>query len=119
MRAIKSKGNLTTEKRLVAVFREMKLCGWRRNYNLVGKPDFVFPKKRIAVFADGCFWHGHDCRNTSPKTNADYWRKKIARNKERDKKVSRLLRQKGWRVFRIFECDIKKSKIPKAFFRAF
>lgn len=112
MRAVKSRGNKSTEIKLIEFFKENKITGWRRNYKLNGKPDFVFPRKRVAVFADGCFWHGHDCRNLKPKQNFDYWRKKILRNKKRDREISSYLTGQRWNVFRIFECHIKKSKIP-------
>ncbi|WP_460913991.1 hypothetical protein [Spirosoma areae] len=68
--------------------------------------------KRIAIFADGCFWHGHDCRNTKPSANKAYWDKKIERNKNRDALVTERLKQRGWTVFRIWECDISKRNIP-------
>jgi len=98
MQKIKSKGNKSTEERLIIIFKNNNIKGWRRNYNLIGKPDFVFPIKKIVVFADGCFWHGHHCRNIVPKQNATYWNKKRQRNIERDKKVTHYLETKGWRV---------------------
>ena len=113
MRAVKSRGNRSTEMRLIQIFKERKITGWRRGYPLLGHPDFVFPKLRVAVFADGCFWHGHNCRNVTPRDNFDYWQKKIERNKKRDKTVTKTLAQKGWQVVRIWECDIKKQKIAK------
>lgn len=85
--------------------------GWRRNYKLYGKPDFVFPKLRIVVFTDGCFWHGHDCRNLTPKQNSDYWSKKIAKNKTRDNEVSAKLMEKGWNVLRLWECELKWTDV--------
>jgi DNA mismatch endonuclease (patch repair protein) len=109
MRAVRSSGNKSTELKLIDYFKKFHITGWRRNYKLFGKPDFVFPKKRLAIFVDGCFWHGHDCRNTKPADNADYWRSKIARNKKRDELVSSTLKEKGWRVIRIWECQIKKN----------
>lgn len=112
MRAVKSRGNKSTEIKLIEFFKENQITGWRRNYKLNGKPDFVFPKKRVVVFADGCFWHGHNCRNLKPKQNSEYWRKKILRNKKRDREISSYLTDRRWKVFRIFECRIKKSKIP-------
>ena len=60
MKAVKSKGNISTEIKLIKLFKEKKIKGWRRNYKLFGNPDFVFPKSKIALFADGCFWHGHN-----------------------------------------------------------
>ncbi|MFZ5855551.1 MAG: very short patch repair endonuclease [Chloroflexota bacterium] len=113
MRTVKSKGNKSTELRLIQIFKARKITGWRRNYKLFGHPDFVFPKHRIVVFADGCFWHGHDCRNTKPSNHSEYWQKKIARNKTRDLMVSKELKAKGWRVIRIWECEIDKNKISR------
>lgn len=66
MQCVRSKGNKSTEIKLIQVFAENGITGWRRNYQVKGHPDFVFPKRKIAVFVDGCFWHGHDCRNTRP-----------------------------------------------------
>jgi len=117
MRKVKSDRNKSTELRVIAFFRSNSIKGWRRNYKLFGKPDFVFLKIKTAVFVDGCFWHGHDCRNTRPQTNQDYWQKKIARNRERDKAVTKTLKLRGWRVIRVWECAIDK-KLPAAFKQA-
>ena len=111
MRAVKSRGNKSTELKLIEIFKEHKIVGWRRNYKLFGKPDFVFPKQRLAIFVDGCFWHGHDCRNTKPADNADYWRRKIERNKTRDETVSKRLSEKGWQVIRIWECQLREKYV--------
>ena len=113
MKAVKSKGNNSTEIKLIEIFRLHHITGWRRNSNLIGHPDFIFPENRVVVFADGCFWHGHNCRNVNPSDNAQYWRNKIKRNKVRDKVITRELIQKGWKVIRIWECEIKKGKIQK------
>ena len=113
MRAVKSKGNKSTEVKLVYLFKKYKIIGWRRNYKLFGNPDFVFPQKKIAVFADGCFWHGHSCRKIKPVDNRQYWDSKIKRNKKRDLFVNSILTTKGWRVIRIWECQIKKEKLSK------
>lgn len=113
MKAVKSKGNKSTEIKLIEIFRLYHITGWRRNSNLVGHPDFIFPKNRIAVFADGCFWHGHNCRNVTPSENAEYWQNKINRNKARDKAITKELTAKGWKVVRIWECEIKKGKVLK------
>ena len=110
MRQVKSNRNNSTELKLIEFFKEKLIRGWRRNFKLFGKPDFVFPLTRIAVFVDGCFWHGHNCRNTKPKDNKDYWQQKISRNKKRDKEVSKILATKGWTVIRIWECQLKKKK---------
>lgn len=107
MRAVKPSRNKSTELRLIEYFKAQKITGWRRNYPLFGYPDFVFPKKRIVIYTDGCFWHGHDCRNTKPKENAEYWDKKRERNRQRDKDVTERLTAKGWTVIRIWECELK------------
>lgn len=110
MSRVGSRGNETTEKRLASLLRKSGLSGWRRHQPLPGRPDFVWPKAKVAVFVDGCFWHGHDCgKNVTPKTNAKAWRDKIERNKARDRKTARLLRQKSWRVVRIWECRLAKA----------
>lgn len=112
MRSVKSKKNTSTELKLIALFKLYHIIGWRRNFPLFGKPDFTFPKRRVAIFTDGCFWHGHDCRNTKPADNADYWQKKIARNKQRDNEVTATLSAKGWTVVRLWECEIKAKLLP-------
>lgn len=109
MRKVKSKRNQSTEMRLFAFFKANGIKGWRRNYPLTGKPDFVFPKLKTAIFADGCFWHGHDCRNTRPEQNKEYWTNKRERNARRDQDVTETLTRKGWNVVRIWECEIKKE----------
>ena len=109
MRKVKSKRNRSTEMKLIEFFKSQGIKGWRRNYPLAGKPDFVFPKQRLVIFADGCFWHGHDCRNTRPQQNKPYWDAKRTRNQERDKLVTTLLTQKAWKVVRVWECEIGKE----------
>lgn len=109
MRKVKSKRNQSTEMRLIAFFKDNGIQGWRRNYPLTGKPDFVFPKLKTAIFADGCFWHGHDCRNTRPVQNKEYWTKKRERNQKRDQEVTEALCGKGWNVVRVWECEIKSG----------
>lgn len=107
MRKVKSKGNRSTEEKLISFFRENEIIGWRRNYKIHGNPDFVFPKNKVAIFVDGCFWHGHDCRNTRPSDNKEYWERKISRNMERDSEINEHLDKLGWKVIRIWECKIK------------
>lgn len=109
MKKVKSRDNKSTEMKLIAFFKEENITGWRRTYKIKGKPDFVFQKQKIAIFCDGCFWHGHDCRNTKPKQNKDYWDKKISRNKARDREVSEYLSKLGWYVVRIWECELKSG----------
>lgn len=110
MARVGSTGNQTTELRLASLLRQARLSGWRRHQPLPGKPDFVWRTPKVAVFVDGCFWHGHDCgRNVTPKTNARAWEEKISRTKTRDRKVSRLLRKDGWKVVRMWECQLRKN----------
>ena len=108
MRRVKSQKNSSTELRLIEIFKQNGITGWRRNYPVKGRPDFVFPKHKTAVFVDGCFWHGHDCRNTRPADNHEYWRKKRARNIERDQEVTAMFKARGWTVLRIWECELRK-----------
>ena len=109
MKAVKSKNTKTTELKLIKIFKELHITGWRRTYPLIGKPDFVFPKKRIVVFVDGCFWHGHNCRNVTPQTNNEFWIKKREYNKKHDEIITNYLSDKGWTVIRIWECELKKK----------
>jgi DNA mismatch endonuclease (patch repair protein) len=113
MSKVRSKGNKSTELRLIEVFHEYGITGWRRNYTVKGHPDFVFMERRIAVFVDGCFWHGHDCRNTRPKENEDFWAAKRERNIMHDKEITAKFEQRGWTVVRIWECELKKKNLPK------
>lgn len=111
MRRVKSSRNKSTEERLISVFHELHITGWRRNYKVKGHPDFVFPKQKIAVFVDGCFWHGHDCRNTRPANHAEYWARKRERNIQHDKDITTLFETRGWTVIRIWECELKKKNL--------
>lgn len=109
MRAIRSTGNATTERKLISVLMRGRLRGWRiRPKEIHGVPDFVFLRGHLAVFVDGCFFHGHPSCGHVPKTNAAYWRAKILRNRRRDASVSRKLRSLGFSVIRIWECQLKR-----------
>lgn len=76
---------------------------------LPGKPDLVFRRKRVAVFIDSDFWHGHPSRFRLPKTNQEYWQSKIGRNRRRDRRVRRELRLMGWKVIRVWEFDVEHN----------
>lgn len=80
---------------------------------LPGKPDISFPKYRAVVLVNGCFWHGHSCHLFKwPSTREEFWRKKILRNRQKDREVLRELRRRGWRVAVIYECALKgKSRL--------
>lgn len=108
MSRIRSQGNRATEMVLVRLMRAEGITGWRRRQAVFGRPDFVFRKPRVAVFVDGCFWHGCPKHGTWPKQNAAFWREKIGRNRARDRKVTRRLRAEGWTVVRIWEHALKQ-----------
>ena len=103
MAAIRSTGNRATELRLASIFRAQGITGWRRHQRLPGKPDFIFRRQRLAVFVDGCFWHGCARHLRVPRDNRPYWKHKIARIIQRDRQTNRHLRKAGWRVVRIWE----------------
>lgn len=89
--------------------------GFRYRLNhprLPGKPDIVMRGYRTCIFINGCFWHGHEgCKYyTVPKTNTDFWVKKVQRNKERDREVQRQLASMGWHSITIWECELKAAK---------
>ena len=134
MARIRSRGNKNTELVLARLLRAHGITGWRRQITLFARRsrreedhasirksvrassprllranvDFVFQRARLAVFVDGCFWHGCPKHATKPKGNALFWRRKFAANKKRDELVNQSLRRAGWRVVRIWECDLKK-----------
>ena len=85
------------------------------NPRLPGHPDIVLRKYRTCVFVNGCFWHGHDgCKYFRlPKTNTNFWEKKINRNKERDKEEQRQLAKMGWHCITVWECELKPDKRDK------
>lgn len=82
---------------------------FRLKYKLFGKPDIIFPGKRIAVFIDGCFWHGCPEHHVKPKTNKKFWNEKIKKNIKRDKVVTERLNKEGWIVIRFWEHQIKNN----------
>ena len=84
--------------------------------DLPGKPDIVLPRRKLAVFVHGCFWHGHDCARGArvPKANRDYWLGKVGRNRERDIASKVALEAKGWRVETVWECELKDGPTLEA-----
>lgn len=131
MARIRGRGNKDTELALAKVFRLNRITGWRRHIEVRGekaegrrksartshftprpfrvRPDFIFPKLKLAVFVDGCFWHGCPQHGTKPKNNAAFWQKKLAANKRRDALVTRTLRKAGWRVVRLWEHALRRG----------
>ena len=106
MARIRGRGNQATELALARLFRGHGIAGWRRHQPVFGKPDFIFPKIKLAVFVDGCFWHGCPKHATKPKNNRWFWQRKFAANKRRDLLVTQTLRRNGWRVLRIWEHEL-------------
>jgi DNA mismatch endonuclease (patch repair protein) len=108
MAAVRSRGNKATELKLVAILRAARITGWRRHQPVLGCPDFLFRRQRVAIFVDGCFWHGCPWHYRMPQANREYWQRKIASNCVRDRRTNRLLRSQGWRVLRIWGHSLAK-----------
>ena len=108
MQNIRSK-DTAPERKIMRELRRMKIYFADHVKGITGKPDIVFRRKKVAVFIDSDFWHGHPRRFIMPVTNYEYWSEKIAHNKIRDKQVTKELRLKGWKVIRLWEYDIKHN----------
>ena len=119
MALIRGSGNKDTELRMIMLFRTYGITGWRRNTKIFGKPDFTFTKERVVVFVDGCFWHRHSgCKFCyTPKSRKEFWMPKFEKNVARDRLVTRTLRKAGWRVVRIWECELGSKKARTAIAR--
>ncbi len=111
MSRIRGRGNRDTEMRLVKLLRQHGLTGWRRHQAITGRPDFLFRASRVAVFVDGCFWHGCPRHCKMPAANRAFWQRKLEANKTRDRRVTSLLRREGWHVIRIWECQLAKNPV--------
>jgi DNA mismatch endonuclease, patch repair protein len=111
MSKVRSRGNKSTELRLIVLMRSAGIIGWRRCHKLPGSPDFVFCRQHLAIFVDGCFWHCCPKHAIVPATRRGFWLKKLAANKARDQRVTRNLRRRGWQVLRIWEHDLKDTAI--------
>ncbi len=104
MAMVRSRGNRSTERRLRLALVKAGVKGWHLHARTIpGQPDFWFPKQRVALFVDGCFWHGCPRCLRLPKGNRKYWRSKIDGNRKRARRVTRLLRANGIRVLRVWE----------------
>jgi len=108
MSRVKDRGNKATELRLIEILKDGSITGWRRRTKIFGKPDFVFHKQRLVVFVDGCFWHNCPKHGNVPATNSEFWTAKLKRNFERDRLVNRQLRNRGWRIVRLWQHDLKE-----------
>jgi DNA mismatch endonuclease, patch repair protein len=107
MAAVRSRGNTTTELPLGKLLWAGGLRGYRKHWPVKGRPDFAWPARKVAVFVDGCFWHGCPCKYL-PRTNTEFWRNKIETNRRRDRRVTQTLRRHGWKVIRVKECAVRK-----------
>lgn len=110
MASIRSSGNRSTEHAFRKLLRSSRIKGWRRHVKLAGKPDFVFGKQRLAVFVDGCFWHGCSRCYRLPEDNGPYWKSKVLSNRDRDRRNSRRLRTDGWMVLRFWEHALEDKR---------
>lgn len=106
MQNIRSVGTMP-ERLIMRELKKRKIYFATNAPSITGKPDIVFRRKKIAVFIDSDFWHGHPTRCIMPQTNIEYWKSKIERNRKRDKTVNRNLRKEGWTVIRLWEYDVK------------
>jgi DNA mismatch endonuclease (patch repair protein) len=130
MSRIRSRGNKRTEISFASLLRKEKIFGWRRHLTIKLKqpknsasdgtkfkpqvrPDFVFPKNKLAVFIDGCFWHGCPKCYRNPKSRKKFWSAKILRNKERDKFQKFALRRYRWQVIRIWEHEVARKNTAR------
>lgn len=124
MSLIRSRGNKATELEFMKLLRRHHISGWRRHLSLklgetgmarrgcgkrrrLVKPDFVFRGPRVAVFIDGCFWHGCPLHGTKPAGNSEFWRKKLTENRVRDRRVTMALRSQRWKVLRVWEHQLR------------
>jgi len=108
MQHIRSTGT-APERAIMEALRKQKIYFSVYVAKITGKPDIVFRRKKVAIFIDSDFWHGHSKRCIMPKTNPDYWAKKIEGNRKRDKLVNTELKKSGWIVVRLWEYDIKHN----------
>lgn len=115
MAKVRSK-NTKPEMKVRKALRELGYGYRLHGRTLPGTPDIFFPGKKKAIFINGCFWHGHHCRagQNQPKSNLEYWEKKLSRNLERDKISQLALRNLGWAILIIWECELKNIDEIKA-----
>jgi DNA mismatch endonuclease (patch repair protein) len=113
MQNIRSEGTLP-ERLIAAELKKRKIYFAKNVKTVFGRPDFIFRRKKVAVFVDSDFWHGRRTRCIMPKSNTEFWKNKIKRNRRRDREVNRELRKEGWTIIRLWESDIKKN-LQKSF----
>jgi DNA mismatch endonuclease (patch repair protein) len=98
-----------TERLVASELKKHKIYFAAHVKKIIGNPDFVFRRKKVVVFIDSDFWHGHPERFIMPKSNLEYWAKKIEHNRKRDQEVTMQLEKAGWKVIRIWEKDLKQN----------
>ncbi|MGD0351505.1 MAG: very short patch repair endonuclease [Verrucomicrobiota bacterium] len=107
MAAVKGRGNKTTERKLRFALVGAGICGWEiAPKDVLGHPDFYFRRDRIAIFVDGCFWHGCPRCGHIPRNNRRFWQAKIQRNRLRDRRTAAELKRTGVRVLRLWEHEL-------------
>jgi len=100
------------ENAVASILRKLKIQFRRNEKSLPGQPDFVIPLNKTVIFVNGCFWHNHtNCNRAKlPSTNRAFWKRKILGNKQRDQRIARLLRKRGWHVIRIWQCNLREPE---------
>lgn len=111
MASVRSNGNRSTELRFKDILITAGITGWREQAkDILGTPDFIFDQERIAIFIDGCFWHGCPTCYRRPHSSQEYWDQKVQNNIKRDQKIRSALRRQGWSVMKFWEHDLKNPK---------
>ena len=121
MRRIRSTGTLP-EIRVREAIGRLGFRGYRNNNRVIlGNPDIVWSRKKVAVFVNGCFWHAHGCAEgiRKPKSNREYWIPKLTENRMRDRRNRHILRSRGWRILTIWECQISSMDSTASKLRVF
>jgi DNA mismatch endonuclease (patch repair protein) len=106
MNSIKSSGNQSTEVRLMRWFVANNITGWKCQYDLIGEPDFVFPRLRLVIFASSCSLNDHQCLGSPYLQYGKALAKRTSRNADRNEIIDQNLSDKGWHVVRIWECEL-------------
>lgn len=122
MARIRGTGNESTELAMVRLLRACGIRGWRRHVGIrippsdgcarrLVRPDFVFVRARLAIFIDGCFWHGCPLHGTQPRNNAEFWKAKIDGNRRRDRRNRVALRALGWTTMHVWEHSLRRGRM--------
>jgi DNA mismatch endonuclease (patch repair protein) len=101
-----------------ALLRGRGIRGFKKQWPVAGKPDFAWPKLKVALFVDGCYWHGCPRCDRPSKSNRAFWKPKIISNRRRDLRVARKLRSEGWKVLRVWECRVGEETALSRIVRA-